>query len=332
MDADEAILCLDAATGKEVWTYKYPASPVKGPASQFPGTRSTPAVGEGKICSLGVNGTVTCVDAVTGKLAWTKDKGMSKPTFYTSTSPLITDGMCIVFVNGLTAYNLADGSVKWTWGKAGQAPYGSPVLMTVDGVKTVVTPSVGALAGVNLADGKELWKVSIGPGGKDYFHHYSTPLVEDAQVVYSVTGVKKAVGKMIALKIEKTGSNFNATEMWKKDFSAAEYNTPLLKDGKLYGVSTGFVLFCMDAKTGDTIWTDKAKHPGAGSILDVGPVLLSLTSDKELIALKANTGKYEEVAKYTVAGSGQPCAVPIVAGNRIYVKDKGGSLTLYTLD
>src|SRR2546425_145239 len=36
---DEVILCLDAATGKEVWKYKYAATAVKGAASSFPGTR-----------------------------------------------------------------------------------------------------------------------------------------------------------------------------------------------------------------------------------------------------------------------------------------------------
>src|SRR5262245_750774 len=229
-DGDEIITCRDAATGKEIWTYKYEATPVKGPAASFPGARSTPVVGEGKVCTLGANGTVTCVDAATGKFAWKNET--TRPGFYTSTSPLIIDGLCIVFGNGLTAYKLTDGTTKWTWASATEAPYGSPVLMTVDGMKTVVTPSKGALAGIALADGKELWKVSIGPGGKDYFHHYSTPLVDGSTVIYSVTGVKGAVGDVLAVKIEKKDGAFKATELWNnKKLSANQYHTPLLKDG-----------------------------------------------------------------------------------------------------
>src|SRR6267142_4801419 len=49
---DEVTLCLDAADGKEVWKDKYPATAIKGPASAYPGPRSTPAVGEGKVCTL----------------------------------------------------------------------------------------------------------------------------------------------------------------------------------------------------------------------------------------------------------------------------------------
>src|SRR4051794_27861270 len=47
-DADEVTVCLDAETGKEVWRDHYSADKVTGAASKFPGTRSTPAVADGK--------------------------------------------------------------------------------------------------------------------------------------------------------------------------------------------------------------------------------------------------------------------------------------------
>src|SRR5262245_59731952 len=152
---DEITLCLDAATRKEIWKDKYATAVVVGAATRkpgFTGTRSTPAAGEGKICTLGVNGVVSCLDAATGKVVWRKDT-KSKPTFYTSTSPIIADGKCIVYVGALTAFDLASGDSKWTWSGAG-APYGSPVLMTIEGTKQIVTPTMDAVAGVSLADGK----------------------------------------------------------------------------------------------------------------------------------------------------------------------------------
>ena len=210
-------------------------------------------------------------------------------------------------------------------------PYGSPVFMTVDGVKTIVTPSNGALVGVALADGKELWKVSIGPG-KDYFHHYSTPLVDGSTVIYSVTGVKGAIGNILALRIEKKDGAFKATELWNnKKMSANQYHTPVLKDGLVYGVNTARQMFCLDAKTGEQLWDEKTKRGACGSILDAGPVLVELTADQDLIAFKANKSKFEEVAKYKV-GTDETWCVPILAGNRIYVKDKAGALTMYTLE
>src|ERR1700677_363661 len=95
-DGDEVTTCLNAADGKEIWKEKYAAVKVTGAASPFPGTRGTPAVGEGKVCTLGVGGVVSCLDAATGKVVWRKDT-KAKPQFYTSTSPMVVDGKCVVF-------------------------------------------------------------------------------------------------------------------------------------------------------------------------------------------------------------------------------------------
>jgi outer membrane protein assembly factor BamB len=332
---DEVALCINAADGKEVWKEKYAAAEVKGPSSGFPGPRSTPAVGDGKICTLGVAGVVTCRNAVTGKQLWQKDT-KSKPTYYTSSSPMIVDGKCIVYVGQLTAYDLAIGDAKWEWAGGG-TPYGSPVLLSVAGTRQVVTPSVGELAGVNLADGKQLWEEKIGPGGKDYQHNFSTPIVRGQTVIYS--SLPKGFGKgkgggggtTIAVKIEKDGDGFKATELWKKDVAAHQYHTPVLHDHLVFGTNKALNYFCMNADTGETLWTDTTPRGQCGSILDAGPVLLALSSDKELVVMRPSAKAYEEIAKYKVAET-ETWAVPIVAGNRIFVRDKGGMLTMWTVE
>jgi outer membrane protein assembly factor BamB len=323
---DEVAQCLDAATGKEIWKDQFPSKAVTGPASPHQGPRSTPAVSEGKMCTLGVRGAVSCFDADSGKLVWRKEN-KTVPEYYTSTSPLIADGKCIVYVDALTAFDLASGDAKWQW-KGGGIPYGSPNLMTTGGAKHVITPYEGGLAGVNLADGKPAWQVKV-PG--PYQSTYSTPIVADSMVYYSAAAGRKG-GNMLALKIEKTGDAFKATEVWNKPFAAHFYHAPILKDNMLVGVASGGQnFFGVDAKTGEELWKDSEKRGQCGSILDAGSVFLSLTSDKKLVAFKVNNNKYTEVAKYTVADA-ETWSVPIVAGNRIYVKDKGGSLTLWTLE
>jgi outer membrane protein assembly factor BamB len=343
---DEVIRCLEAASGKEIWKDGYAAVPVGGPAKLYPGPRSTPAVGEGKVCTLGVSGILSCLHAASGKVVWRKKTG-GKPAWDTSTSPIIVDGKCIVYVDELAAYDLATGNRDWHW-KGGGAPYGSPILINVDGVQQVVTPAMGELAGVALADGKPLWHVNIGPGGKDYQHTFSTPLADGPVVYYSVTpkggfgkGGKGGKGAppgggagsgTLALKIEKKDGGFVATELWKKPQSAHQYHTPLLKDGLIFGVTPRLHFYCMDAKTGEDRWVDDKTTVGqCGAILDVGPVLLSLSSNKELIAFKASPKGFDEVAHYQVGGGKETWAVPILTGNRIYVRDRE-SLLLWTIE
>ncbi len=324
---DEVTRCLDAATGKEIWKDRIPAAAVTGPANGYPGPRSTPAVGEGKVCTLGVHGVVSCLDAASGQIVWRKMTSQ-KPLYYTSTSPIIVDGKCVVFIAALTAFDLKTGDPKWTWN--GGTPYGSPILATIDGVKQVITPAMDTLAGVDLADGKELWKNKISTG---YQSTYSTPLVEGNIVYYSVAGGGKKAGAagMTAFKVEKKGV-FMTTDVWSNGYSANGYHTPVIRDGLLFGCSAaGKNFYCLNAKTGEQLWKDAKARGNCGSILDAGTVMIALTSDKDLLAFRPSAKGYEEIARYP-ASTAETWCVPIVAGNRIYVKDKAGDLTLWTIE
>ncbi len=330
---DEVIWCLDANTGKEVWKDEYPPGPaVNKSASGFPGPRSTPAIADGKICTLGVNGIVSCLEAASGKVVWRKDS-KAKPPFNTSTSPIIVDSKCIVYAAGLTAFDLADGKIVWEW-KGSGPPYGSPMLMTVAGVKQVVTPTTTVLAGISLEGGKHLWDVKLPTGG--YLNSYSTPLITGNTVIYDVTmgkGAGPSPGSCtMALEIDKKEDGFVAKELWRnKELYSDKYQCPTLVDGHVFGLTPGRQFFCMDAKTGKELWQDKTKHGECGAILNCGSVLLALTSDRNLIAFRPSAKEYIELAKYQV-GEVETWATPIVAGKRIYVRDKQGSLTLWTME
>src|SRR4030042_357245 len=141
---DEVTTCLDAASGKGQWTDKYAAQAVTGAAARHPGPRSSPAVAEGKVVTLGVGGVLSCLDAATGKVVWRKDPFPKVvPQFFTSTSPIIVDGMAIGHLGGqgngaIIAYDLNTGDEKWRW--AGEGPaYASPAPLTVAGTRQLVT-------------------------------------------------------------------------------------------------------------------------------------------------------------------------------------------------
>jgi len=318
---EEVVLCLNVADGKEVWKDKYAAQAVSGPASRHPGPRSSPAVAEGKVVTLGVAGVVSCVDAASGKLLWRKDPFPKvTPRFFTAMSPIIVDGMAIVHVGGqgngaIIAFALATGDEKWRWGAEGP-DYGSPALLTADGVKQIVTPTEKSIVAIAVADGKLLWQRPFPIQGMSY--NAATPVVDGQTVIY--TGKGRGAK---AVKIEKKGDGFEATEVWSNPDLAPQFNTPVLKDGLLFGLSDKGNLYCIDAKTGKTAWTDTTARDRQGftSIVDGGSCLLALPSNSEMVVFKPDSKQYQEVAKIKVADTAS-YAHPVLAGNRVFVKDQ----------
>ena len=325
---DEVIRCLDAANGKELWQEKYGAQAVAGPASQHSGPRSSPTVADGKIVTLGVGGVLTCVDAAKGKTVWHKDDFSGAwPRFYTSSSPIITGGLCIAQLGGesnggIVAYDLATGNEKWKWTGDGTA-YASPVILTVSGTKMVVTLTAKKIVGIGVTDGKLLWEVPFPSQGRAY--NAATPIVDGATVIYAGSGRGTK-----AVKIEKSADGFAAKELWSNPDNAVQFNSPVLKGGQIYGLSQNGVIFCLDAKDGKTLWTTELGGRGFGSIVDAGSVLLALTPKGDLTVFEPSDKEYKKVASYKAAET-ETYAYPVAAGKGVFVKDKD-SLTLWTID
>lgn len=334
---NEVVRSLDAATGKEVWLDKYPTGGASGPAAGFSGPRSSPAVADGKVVTFGVRGILTCYDT-SGKQLWRKEPpNKTIPKFAVASSPVVADGLVVVQIGGegsggVVAYDLANGNEKWKWTEEGSA-YASPVLLA--GGKTVVAETDKSVVGLSLADGKVQWKTPFALRGRGY--NAATPLVDGSTLILSGSGR--------GIKALKIGEG-DPKEIWSNSEVSVQFNTPVLKDKLLYGISDSDKLFCLNAETGKTAWTKgdwlpaaEAKGPpakkgmmgraGYGSVVDVGPVLMALTPVGELVVFEPTDKDFQKLATYKVATS-DAYAYPVVAGNRVFIKDKD-ALTLWTL-
>jgi len=327
---DEVTLCLNAGNGKEVWRDKYAAQAVTGAASRHPGPRSSPTVANGKVVTLGVGGVVSCLNAADGKVVWRKDPFPKVvPRFFTSMSPIIVDGMAIAHLGGkgngaIIAYNLASGNEKWRWADEGPE-YASPVLLTVGGTKQIVTLAEKSIVGIGVANGKLLWQLPFVPVKRAY--NAATPIVDGQMVIY--TGGGRGTK---AVKIEKKGDGFTAKELWSNPDVATQFNTPVLKDGLLFGLSNRSNLFCINAQTGQTAWTDTTTRGRGGfaAIVNAGSVILALPSNSELIVFKPSGKAYSELASIKVSET-PTYAQPVIAGNRIFIKDQE-TMTMWTIE
>jgi len=325
----EVTLCLDATNGKELWRDQYDSLDATGAAARHSGPRSSPAVAEGKVVTHGVRGVISCLDASTGKLLWRKDDFSGVwPRFFTSSSPVLTDGLCIVQLGGednggIVAYDLATGAQKWKWTGDGTA-YASPALVNAGDVKAIATLTANNFVGLGVTDGKQLWQTPFPPQSRAY--NAATPIVDGQTVIYAGAGRGTK-----QVRIESAGGGFVAKEFWSNPDNAVQFNTPVLRDGLIYGISQAGDIFCIRARDGQTLWTSAmGGRGGFGSIVDAGAVLMALAPQAELILFQPSDKEFTKLAGYKVADT-EVYAYPVVVGNRIFVKDQD-FLTLWTVE
>jgi len=150
------------------------------------------------------------------------------------------------------------------------------------------------------------------------------------------------------VKLQRKDAGLSATELWKNTDNSVMFNSPVLKNGLLFGFSAGNDFFCVKTGDGKTAWTAPSSPAGQsaseggggggrmgrgrggfGSIVDAGSVLVALTPAMELIAFEPNEKAYSEVARIKVSET-PTYACPVLAGNRLFIKDQD-SVTLYAL-
>ena len=323
----EVVAAYDLQSGKQLWQDGVDAPYAMNSAAlgHGPGPKSTPAIADGRVFTLGISGIFSAHDLATGKLLWRKAAPAAPPEFGTAASPLVDGANVIAFLGpstslraggrlgALTAMDTATGTVRWQWTGDGPA-YASPILATLGGTRQVVTQSQNKIVGVDAATGQLLWDLAI---KTPYEQNSVTPLVIGDLVLYA--GLENPT---IALRVAKTGATWTTTPAWRNEEVAMYMSSPAMSGTAVYGLSTKNrgQFFALDAATGKTLWMTRGREAENASIVRAGEFLLMATTNSELVIAKANPARFEEVKRYTVADSAM-WAHPAFAGRTIIVKD-----------
>ena len=323
---EEVLLCLDSATGKEVWKSGQPVTYEMHPAARAhgKGPKSTPVLSNGNVYTLGIAGVLSCHDASTGKLKWRREFSQqypkTSPLFGTAMSPLVLNGQLIAHVGGpdkgaLMAFDAETGATKWSNETDGPA-YSSPIVVNLAGTLQVVTFMQKDFVGVDAANGKLLWRL---PAKTQYDENSVTPIAYKDMLIFSreEQGVE-------AIRLVKQGANITPVQAWSNKETQLYLNTPVLDGNQIVGLSARNKgqFFSIDADTGKTVWLGPGRMAENAAILNLaGKVLLLLTNDAKLLVLPATAKSFTPLAEYTVAES-PTWAHPTVIGNHILIKDE----------
>lgn len=329
---DEVTLALDPATGAKVWEARVPAPFEVNPIAKDHGKGpwSSPTVAGGKVYTFGMSGIASCLDAKTGQVAWRhdfKDRATSKAKGFlwygNALSPLVAEGLFVVHAFGSTkgavvARDAATGKERWFWD--GDEPgYGSPILASPGGKPQIIVQGMTKTVGLTPADGKPLWEVEF---KTNYEQNSITPVVSGNLVILSGTAKGVVAWKVDGAKPEQA---------WETTDVSMYMASPVLKGDRLFGLSEKKKghFFCLDAKSGKTLWPGPPRQGESAAIVLAGDVFLGLTTGSELVVFIDGGDKYVEKARHKVAET-PTWAHPVVSGKSIFVKDRT-KLTQWTL-
>lgn len=323
---EEVLLSLDASSGKEIWRSAQPIAFEMHPAARAhgKGPKSTPVISNGTICTLGISGVVSCHDARTGKLKWRREFSKTYPNTWplygTAMSPVIDKGLLIAHVGGqdkgaLTAFDLESGTVKWSNDTDGPA-YASPIIVTLGGIRQIVTFMQKDVLGVDASDGKLLWRL---PAKSEYDDNSVTPVAYKDTIIFALQGQG-----LKAIRLTKKDSGLAPQEVWNNKDVDLYMSSPVIHNNLLVGLSIRQKgqFFAIDADTGKTIWQSTGRMGENAAILNLSDkAFVLLTNEGNLIVQPADSKEYSPVAQYTVANS-PTWAHPVVIGKRILIKDE----------
>jgi outer membrane protein assembly factor BamB len=318
----EAVVCLDAAGGKEIWSHLDAGRWSDGQAG--PGPRATPTFADGRIYALGAKGILNCLDAATGQVNWShnimEDAGAKALPWGFASSPLVSGGKVIVFAGGdgdkgLLAYEASSGDLAWT-AAAGQFSYASPQPASLGGEEQVLFLDERGLSALDAVSGRVLWEhASKGRTGWGLMRCTQPQPVGKGQVVFA----SEVDAGTVLIDVAHDGTTWTPTERWASRDLRPSFNDFVVHDGSIYGFD-GNIFCCLDLQTGKRRWKEGRYDHGQVLLLADQPLLLVLSESGEAVLVAANPEQHEEMGRFQ-AVNGKTWNHPVIAEGRLYVRN-----------
>ncbi len=326
-EAEECVVCLEAATGREVWVHADPIRFEEVPSGVGP--RATPTVVDGRVYTVGGTALLNCLDGRTGKRLWSVpllDKPLEQTTSWgTAPSPLVWDDMVITIAgkgvpegteaagaaNGLPvrAFDRVSGKPLWSGG-TGPGSYAAPARGTLLGLEQLFVFGGTHLQGLDPESGKVLWTF---PWTNTPKVNAALPIpIDDATLVigsgYGTGGAR--------LKFDGSTTPWTVATEWKSSDMKLKFNDAVRFGGHVYGLDEG-ILACIDLATGKKAW--KKGRYGYGQLLLVDDLIVVTAESGDVVVVAADPKSHQELARHKVL-EGTCWNQPTLAGGRLFVR------------
>ncbi len=322
-DAQEEVIALDAATGKQKWRTAVGA---RYPNRWGDGPRSTPTVDGDRVYALGGNGDLACLQTADGKELWktslVKDYGGKLQNWGYCESVLVKGDRVICTPGGaqgtMLALNKMTGEKIWQtteWTDICQ--YASIVPASYNGAGQLIQLTMKTLAAVDYKDGKVLWSTPF-PGATAVI---PTPIFKDGNVYV-------AAGYNVGCMMISIDANNKVTPVYQNQNMVNHHGGVILVGDHLYGFSDRGGWTCQDWKTGEVKWAEKKLGKGAIHCAD-GMLYLLEEGTGNVALIEASPNGWSEHGRFTLSPQttqrspqGKIWVHPVVSKGKLYLRDQ----------
>ena len=313
----EVIPAYDLETGRELWTYAYPAFFQEQMGGDGP--RATPTLDGDRLYALGASGQLNCLDANTGEQLWgtniLEDAGTENLEWGMSGSPLIVDDRVMVTAAGLSgsallAYDKASGELLWK-ALPGKQAYTSLMEVTLAGRRQLLNLASASLNGLDPETGELLWSF---PWSTTNGINCSQPVVAGEDRIILSSGYGQG---SVLIQLDPNGGELQPRQIWANTRMKNKFNSSIIHEGYIYGLDEG-ILVCLEVETGKRQW--KSGRYGHGQMLYAEGNLIVLGESGVLALVRATPEGFQEMGRVK-ALRGKTWNTPALAGGRLLVRN-----------
>ena len=280
-------VCVDLDTGAVVHDIEVfqPAEPQKIHAANSYATPSA-VVEEGRVyVHFGSHGTA-CLDSGTGEVLWRRTDLNCDHMQGPASSPVLFEDLLIVHLEGIDVQFIAaldknTGDTVWRHDRPAEIyrdlepfywrkSFHTPIFVEVDGEPQMVGNSSQIGTGIDPRTGEELWRVSYGDDNS------VSRVVSGHGLFFMNSGGNPGHVKLLAVREGGVGDVTATHVAWEVTDDVPVESSPVLVDDLLYMVSDSGMVTCLEAETGERVWSQRlpGMH-GASPLYADGRIYLS---------------------------------------------------------
>ncbi|XZE34732.1 PQQ-binding-like beta-propeller repeat protein [Pirellulaceae bacterium SH501] len=306
------VQCVDLNTGAVRWTHNASTKNlIPNDDYHSRGAMSPVADARGVVAGF-ESGLVVALDR-SGNLRWSID--LFEKYGSTETNHGISSSLCqneehvFVWVQRkddpyVVALKKDSGEEAWRVERPAGVAWGSPIMLPMEDGSTHMVMScsgrdggAGFLCGLDVATGKELWKLEGLSGNSSQTPYMVAPgkVLVGASAGREGGPSKEAIATNGLVKIVKTESGYKADYVWRSQRATSGFCSPCYYDGYAYFTDRRGIVTCMDIESGEVAYSERLDQSVWATPFGIGDKLYFIGEVGTSLVLRSGP-KFEKLA------------------------------------